>query len=373
MRPSGTAGASRFQFGVLPDATPIDAVELDSGRGMSATIITIGAALQSLIVPDRKGRAADVVLGFAKPADYLGNPAYFGVTVGRYANRIAAGAFTLGDRSYQLTQNDGSNALHGGLRGFDKVIWNIDRVVDGSCASVTLSYVSPDGEEGYPGRLAVSATYSVNSDNELMLDYRATTDKPTIVNITNHSYFNLAGEGAAESVLTHDLSIDADAFAPIDAMSIPLRGLRAVAHTPFDFRQRTSIGARIREGADSQILHGHGYNHCFVLNGGGGGEPRPAARLEHGGSGRVMELLTTAPGLQLYSGNQLDATQVGKSGRVYRQSDGLCLEPQLFPDSPNRPDFPSARLDPGQVYRHKIIYRFTAAGCAGRKRAGARQ
>jgi aldose 1-epimerase len=354
------AEAQRTSFGTLEDGRKVEAVELSNSNGMSARIITLGAAIQALTVRDAQGKSADVVLGYNTAAEYLAKPQYFGVTVGRYANRIAKGKFTLDGKSYVLATNDGPNHLHGGRQGFDKVLWSIDSVKSGSPASVVMSYVSPDGEEGYPGTLKVTATYSLNDRNELAIDYKATTDKPTIVNITNHAYFNLAGEDSNESILGHRLMLAADTYTPVDASLIPTGEKRPVAGTPFDFRTPTEIGARVRDGKDEQMRFGRGYDHNFVVNG-AAGTMRLAARVEHPGSGRVMEVLTTAPGIQFYSGNFLDGTSVGKNGHIYRMGDALCLEPQVFPDSPNQPGFPSARLDPGQTYTNSMILRFSTA------------
>lgn len=346
-----------MEFGKLADGTVIEAVELTNAHGVSARIMNLGAILQSLVVPGSDGKAADVVLGYATPAEYLAKPQYFGASVGRYANRIRNGQFTLDGKQYQLAKNDGPNALHGGKRGFDKAVWKIESVKNGDVASVTLSHVSPDGDEGYPGKLSVTAIYSLNDKNELSLEYRATTDRPTVLNLTNHSYFNLAGEGNGD-IMGQKLTIMADQFTPVDQTLIPTGERRNVAGTPFDFRQPVAIGARVRDGKDEQMRIGRGYDHNYILRG-PVGTVRTAVRLEDPPSGRVMELLTAAPGVQFYSGNFLDATVTGKSGRIYRQGDGLCLEPQVFPDSPNHPDFPSARLNPGQTYSNIIVYRFS--------------
>jgi aldose 1-epimerase len=354
------ADAKRVSFGELSDGRKIEAVELSNSNGVSARIITVGATLQALSVPDKQGKSADIVLGYRTAAEYLSRPQYFGVTVGRYANRIAKGKFTLDGKAYTLATNDGPNHLHGGAKGFDKVVWQIDSAKSGSPASVVMSYTSPDGEEGYPGTLKVTATYSLSDKNELSIDYRATTDKATIVNITNHSYFNLAGEAGTADVLGQRLTLAADAFTPVDSTLIPTGERKSVAGTPFDFRKPTLIGARVRDGRDEQMRYGRGYDHNFVVNG-AAGTMRLAARVEDPGSGRVMELLTTAPGVQFYSGNFLDGTSVGKSGRIYRQGDALCLEPQVFPDAPNQKDFPTARLDPGKTYSNSMILRFTTA------------
>jgi len=358
MSSTSAAEARREAFGTLADGTPVDSVVLTNAAGVRARILTLGATLQSLETPDRRGALADIVLGYEKAARYLSEPQYFGVTVGRYANRIAKGVFTLDGHGYELATNDGENHLHGGIRGFDKVVWRIEEITEGPAASVVLSYLSPDGEEGYPGNLKVKATYSLNERNELSILYEATTDAPTIVNITNHSIFNLAGESSNESVLGHSLRIEADRFTPVDAQLIPTGERTPVTGTPFDFRELTPIGRRIREGGNEQILFGRGYDHNFVIR----GEPgtlRPAARLVDPGSGRVLELLSTAPGLQVYSGNFLDGSTIGKSGRVYRQSDGIALEPQTFPNAPNEPGFPSARLNPGETYANHMVFRLS--------------
>jgi len=357
---SASAGATevrRTDFGKLADGTAIEAVELSNGNGVTARIMSLGAILQSLRAPGSDGKAADVVLGYATPAEYLTKPQYFGASVGRYANRIDGGRFKLDGREYQLTTNDGKNHLHGGTRGIDKAVWKIDSVKSGPTGSVSLSYVSPDGDQGYPGKLSITAIYSLNEKNELSVEYRATTDKPTVLNLTNHSYFNLAGEGNGD-VMGQKLTLLADAYTPVTSTLIPTGERRNVAGTAFDFRQPTAIGDRVRDGKDEQMRIGRGYDHNYVLRG-PVGTVRTAARLEDPRSGRVMELLTAAPGVQFYSGNFLDGTVTGKSGRIYRQGDGLCLEPQVFPDSPNHPDFPSARLDPGQTYSNLIVYRFS--------------
>jgi aldose 1-epimerase len=353
------AEARRERFGGLTDGRPVEAVILSNKAGARARIITLGAAIQSLSVPDRNGRAGDIVLGFDSAQEYLQNPSYFGATVGRFANRIAKGRFSLDGKTYTLATNDHGNHLHGGVKGFDKVLWSIESIKSGSPATAVLSYISPDGEEGYPGTLHVTATYSLDDAATLRVEFKATTDKSTIVNISNHSYFNLSAETGA-SVLTHLLLVNATKYTPVDVGLIPTGELRAVQGTPFDFRKPTAIGARIRDGHDQQIRYGRGYDHNFVLDG-AVGELRLAARIADPSSGRVLEIFTTAPGLQFYSGNFLDATIAGKGGRVYREGDALVLEPQLFPDAPNQKTFPSARLDPGSTYVNTIEYRFSTA------------
>ena len=350
--------ATRAGFGALPDGRPVEAVTLDNGHGLRARIISYGAILQSLTVPDRAGHSADVVLGYADAATYLTHPNYFGATVGRYANRIAGGRFTLDGRTYRLPLNNGPNSLHGGTLGFDKRMWRIVSVHGGAEPAVTLAYESADGEEGYPGALSVTATYTLAA-NALRVDYRATTTRPTIVNITNHSFFNLAGEASGRAILDERLTIPAQMLTPVNAALIPTGEFRPVAGTPFDFRTPMTIGARIRDGRDEQIRFGQGYDHNYVVTRAPTRDVHLVARVEDPGSGRILEILSNQPGVQFYAGNFLDGTAVGKSGHSYRQSDGLALEPQLFPDTPNQPAFGSARLDPGQTYENRIVYRFS--------------
>jgi len=357
---AAAAEARRERFGQLDDGTVVESVILTNSQGMSARIITLGAALQSLVVPDREGNRDEVTLGYDTPAEYLAKPQYFGATVGRYANRIAHGRFTLDGREYALETNDGSNHLHGGTRGYDKRVWTIESVASGANARVTLAYRSPDGEGGYPGTLNVTATYSLSDDNSLTISYRATSDRPTIVNVTNHSFFNLAGERAARDAMDARLILHASTYTPVDATLIPTGEIRPVTGTPFDFRTQAAIGARIRDGNDEQIRIGRGYDHNFVVDG-TAGTLRPVLRLEDPGSGRVMEMSANAPSVQFYSGNFLNGTVVGRNGRVYRQGDGLAFEPQVYPDSPNHPEFPTARLDPGQTYVNTMVLHFSIA------------
>lgn len=351
--------ATRAPFGKTEDGTVVEAVTLRDSHGISARVITYGATLQSLVLPDKSGRLDDVVLGYPDLAGYLEKPQYFGATVGRFANRIAGARFSLDGKVYSLAANDSPNSLHGGEKGFDKAVWTISEVTSGPVASVTLTYESPDGEEGYPGTLRASVTYALDENRVLTTRYAATTDKPTIVNLTHHSLFNLAGVESARSVLGQRLMINADAYTPVDATLIPTGEVRSVEGTPFDFTESYEIGARIRDGSDEQIVIGRGYDHNFVLKGGVTDTPKLAARMEDPVSGRVLELFTTEPGVQVYSGNFLDGTVVGKGQRIYRQGDGLALEPQKFPDSPNHAAFPSARLDPGETYRQTSFYRFS--------------
>ncbi len=350
--------ASQSEFGRLPDGRAVEAVTLTNHRGMSARIIAYGAALQSLNVPDRKGRLADVVLAYPSIDGYLAKPQYFGAIVGRYANRIAGATFSLDGQAYHVSASEGANSLHGGKVGFDKVLWTVDALKSGPVASATFTYVSPDGDQGYPGTLTVHVTYSLDERDALTITYEATTDKPTVVNLSNHSFFNLAGAASGHSILDDRIMIAADAYTPTDGGLIPTGQLVPVAGTPFDFRQPHRIGERIRDGAEPQLVQPKGYDHNFVLNAGVTAQPKLAVRLDDAVSGRVMELWTTEPGVQFYSGNFLDGSSVGKDGEIYRQSDGLALEPQHFPDSPNHPAFPSTRLDPGGRYRQVSVYRF---------------
>jgi aldose 1-epimerase len=350
------AGIGRAGFGRTGDGTPVDVFVLTNGRGVEVRAISYGAIIASVRVPDRNGQRGDVVLGFDTIDGYLGTHPYFGAVVGRYGNRIAKGRFTLDGKTYQLATNNGPNHLHGGVKGFDKAVWRgepVDRG-DGS-ASVAFTHTSPDGDEGYPGALTVRVTYTLTSADEIVVEYEATTDKPTPVNLTQHSYFNLAGAGTGD-ILQHRLTIDADRFTPVDATLIPTGELAPVAGTPFDFRQPTAIGARI-DGDDQQLKNGNGYDHNWVLNRTGGGLVH-AARVEDPSSGRTLDVSTTEPGVQFYAGNFLDGTITGKGGRVYKRRYGLCLETQHFPDSPNHPDFPSTILRPGERFRSKTVFAF---------------
>jgi aldose 1-epimerase len=357
--PALGAQAQKETFGKLADGTAVEAVTLTNAHGMKARVLAWGAILQELTVPGKKG-PADVVLGYDSMDGYLKAPNYFGATVGRYANRIAKGRFTLDGKVYQLPINDGPNALHGGLKGFDKRLWTIAKVDSGAkSASVTLTYTSADGEEGYPGTMQVSATFTLTESDELQVTYRATTDKPTIVNLTNHSYFNLAGQASGISATDAVLTMPAASYTPVDATLIPTGELRPVAGTPFDFRTPRRIADRLRDGRDEQMRIGRGYDHNFVISRAPETAVHMLARVADPGSGRVMELLSNQPGVQFYTGNFLDGTATGKAGVIYRQGDALCLEPQVFPDTPNQPKFGSARLDPGQTYENRIVYRFS--------------
>lgn len=361
---TGVAAAvtvKREPFGTLKDGVAIEAVTLTNRRGITARVISYGATLQALEVPDKAGNRADVVLGYDDLAGYVERPNYFGATVGRYANRIAGGRFTLDGKTYQLSLNDKTNSLHGGASGFDKQPWTVSAVRGGDAGSVTMELTSDAGAQGYPGKLHVSATYTLDESGALTLDYDATTDAPTVVNITNHAIFNLAGEGGERSVLGHRLTIPANRYTPVDATLIPTGELRSVAGTVFDFRHGRVLQEGVRDGRDPQIVAGRGYDHNFVLDAGLTRQPKLAARLEDPQSGRVLEVLSTEPGLQVYTGNFLDGTLVGKHGHLYRMGDGIALEPQKFPDTPNQPAFGSARVSPGSPYHHRMIFHVFSA------------
>ncbi len=344
-------------FGKLPDGTETRLFTLDNGRGMRATVTDYGAIVTSLVVPDRAGRAADVVLGYDSLESYLRATPYFGAIVGRYANRIARARFTLDGTPYTLAANDNGNSLHGGRRGFDKLPWQAEPFHDSTQAGVRLHLVSPDGDEGYPGRLDVTVTYALTDSSELRITYLATTDKPTVLNLSHHGYWNLAGHASGD-ILGEELTLAADSFTPIDSLLIPTGELRSVAGTPMDFRTPTAIGARIGQD-DQQLRFGKGYDHNWVVNG-PAGTLRLAARVHDPKTGRVMEVRTTEPGIQFYSGNFLDGSTIGQGGTPYLHRAGFCLETQHFPDSPNHPAFPSTVLRPGQEYRSTTVYRFSA-------------
>ncbi|HEY0000625.1 MAG TPA: aldose epimerase family protein [Actinoplanes sp.] len=338
------------------DDDQVDRYTLANGRGMRAAVVTYGGILQSLEVPDRHGTAANVVLGFEGLEGYLAHPGpYFGALIGRFGNRIAKGRFTLDGTTYQLPTNDGPNCLHGGATGFDRRVWGAAPVREDGDVGLELQLVSPDGDQGFPGTLQVTVRYLLTADNALRIDYEAVTDAPTVVNLTNHSYLNLSGEGGGD-VYGHRLRLAASRFTPVDAELIPTGELAPVAGTPLDFRQPVAIGDHIRDD-HPQLRHAGGYDHNWVLDRPGPGLA-PAAHVTEPVSGRTLEVLTTEPGVQFYSGNFLDGTFAGTSGRLYRQGDGLALETQHFPDSPNHADFPSAVLRPGSAYRSTTVFRF---------------
>jgi aldose 1-epimerase len=339
-------------FGQTPDGQNIDLYTLTNDKGVKASIMTYGGIWINMEVPDRAGKMSDVVLGYDNLAGYLkDNSPYMGAIVGRYANRIAQAKFTLNGVEYQLAVNNGPNHLHGGAQGFDKVVWNAEPLQDDKAVGVKLSYLSKDGEENYPGNLSCTVTYSLNNDNELKINYQAQTDKPTPVNLTNHAYFNLAGEGVGD-ILNHELTINADHYTPVDDTLIPTGQIKPVTGSPLDFTQPTAIGARM-----DQLENG--YDNNYVVNSIMGSLALAAVVFEPS-SGRLMEVLTTEPGIQLYTGNFLDGSITGKSGAAYQKHYGFCLETQHFPDSPNQPGFPATILNPGQTYTQTTIYRFSA-------------
>jgi aldose 1-epimerase len=340
-------------YGKTAEQEAVELYTLTNSKGASVKILTYGGIVTSLKVPDRNGKLGDVVLGFDDLESYLKSNPFFGALVGRYGNRIAKGKFTLNGKEYTLARNNDPNHLHGGIKGFDKVVWKAKEFAGKNGPGLTLTYVSKDGEEGYPGRLAVTVVYTLTNNNELKIVYTATTDKPTVVNLTHHSYFNLAGEG---DILKHELMIAADRFTPVDATLIPTGELRRVKGTPMDFTKPFAIGARIEQ-ADEQLKFGRGYDHNWVLNASKGALAL-AARVYEPVTGRVMEVHTTEPGVQFYTGNFLNSK--GKGGQLYQARYGFCLETQHFPDSPNQPKFPSTTLKPGQKYQTTTIYRFSA-------------
>ncbi len=343
-------------FGNIDEETPVYLYTLKNANGCEARITEYGGILVSLTVPDRTGKPGDVVLGFNSLDEYLKGHPYFGAIVGRYGNRIAKGRFTLDGDTYTLAANNNENHLHGGLKGFDKVVWQSAIIEGEDGQTLALSYLSKDGEEGYPGNLAVKVIYTLSNDNELKIDYEATTDKATVVNLTNHSYFNLAGDGAG-AILGHEVILNADRFLPVDAGLIPTGELRPVRGTPFDFTQPSTIGARIDLDTE-QLRFGLGYDHCFVL-GGEGSSVSLAASVYEPTTGRVMEMYTDQPAVQFYTGNFLDGSTVGKGGTAYEHRYGFCLETQHFPDSPNRAHFPSTVLRPGETYSSHTSYKFS--------------
>jgi aldose 1-epimerase len=356
---SPAGNITKQPFGVTPDGKPVDLFTLRNSKGAEARIMTYGGIVVSLKMPDKNGNFGDVVLGCDNLGGYLTPTPYFGALIGRYGNRIAKGKFTLDGKIYTLATNDGPNALHGGVKGFDKVVWEGKAIASKLGPALELSYLSKDGEEGYPGNLKVTAVYTLTEDNALRIDFTATTDKDTVVNLTHHSYFNLAGKG---DILSHEVTIFADKFTPVDSTLIPTGELKPVDGTPFDFRKPTTIGARIGQD-NEQLKFGKGYDHNWVINKPMGRlGPKtlvPMALVYEPTSGRILQVLSDEPGLQFYSGNFLDGTITGKGGLVYQFRNGFCMEPQHYPDSPNKPGFPSTVLKPGQVFKNTIIYQFS--------------
>lgn len=347
----GTSHVKKQSFGKLPDGAAVDLYTLSNGKGMEARIMTYGATVVSLTAPDKAGKYADVVFGMDNLEGYLKGVPYFGAAIGRYGNRIGHAQFTLEGKTHHTPKNDGDNTLHGGVKGFDKHVWTAREAGD----SVEFTYVSKDGEEGFPGTLTSKVVYTVTANNELRIEYTATTDKPTVLNLTNHSYFNLAGQGEGD-ILQHQVTIHADRFTPVDQGLIPTGELKAVKGTPFDFTTAHAIGARIGQN-DPQLQFGKGYDHNWVLNGSG---MKTAAEVYEPKTGRVMQVLTDQPALQFYTGNFLDGTIHGKGGKVYGHRGAFCMETQHYPDSPNKPSFPTTELKPGQTYHTVTVYRFSA-------------
>ncbi len=345
------------RFGTTSDGQPVDIYTITNAHRLEVRAMTYGGIIVSVRVPDRAGKVEDVALGFDNFEGYLkNNKPYFGAIIGRYANRINDGKFVLDGVEYHLAKNNGANSLHGGLKGFDKVLWQASPFENEGGAGIVCTYTSKDGEEGYPGSLKTKVTYTLTDKNELVIDYEVTTDKPTPVNLTQHSYFNLAGEGKGK-VLDHELMLNADRFTPVDKNLIPTGDLRGVKGTPLDFTKPATIGARIDDD-DEQLVLAAGYDHNFVING-KPGDLRLAARVHEPTSGRVMEVYTTEPGIQFYSGNFLDGTIVGKHGHAYKRREGFCLETQHFPDSVNHAQFPSTIFRPGQTLRSRTVYKFS--------------
>ena len=359
---SGTAPAASRQavtaepFGTAPDGEPVQLYTVTNANGVVMKVTNYGGIITELHVPDRDGQLEDVVFGFDSLEPYFEDSPYFGAVIGRYGNRIAGGQFSLDGETYTLPTNNGPNTLHGGEVGFDKVVWDVEPFERDGEQGVVLTRTSPDGEQGFPGALDVTVTYTLTDENEVVFNYEATTDQATPVNLTQHSYFNLAGAGEGR-ILDHELVLNADAFTPVDETLIPTGEIRPVEGTPFDFRQSTAIGERI-DADDQQVAYGSGYDHNVVLNG-EAGEMKLAARVYEPTSGRVMEVRTTEPGLQFYSGNFLDGSLTGKGGVTYDRRSALALETQHFPDSPNQPGFPSTILRPGETYRSQTVYTFS--------------
>ena len=352
----GNTSISKTSCGTTADGKLVDEYTLTNTNGMEVKIITYGGIITSIRVPDRNAKLENVALGFDNLSDYEASSTYFGALIGRYGNRIANATFSLNGEIYNLIANDGTNSLHGGNKGFDKAVW-IAKPIERDEVGLELSYLSPDGEEGYPGNLSVKVLYTLTNDNAIRIDYTATTDKVTVVNLTNHSYFNLVGEGSG-AIYDHIIQINADRFIPVNDKLIPTGEFMSVADTPFDFHEPKRIGDEIRSG-HKQIVLGRGYDHTFVLNRSSDAVLELAAQVHELSSGRGLEVWTTEPGIQFYTGNFIDGTLVGTGGKVYRQSDAFCLETQHYPDSPNQPNFPSTVLNPGDTYQTTTIYKFT--------------
>lgn len=362
MSSSNTSSITKADFGTTPDGQPVEIYTLHNAKGAEARIMTYGGIVQKLVMPDRNGKMDDVVLGFDSldgytRSNYVSACPYFGALIGRYGNRIGGATFSLEGQTYTLAKNDHGNTLHGGLKGFDKVVWTARPVMGANGPQLILAYLSKDGEEGFPGNLEVTAMYTLTDDNELKLEYTAKTDKPTVVNLTHHSYFNLAGQGNGD-ILNHLVYINADRTTPVDSGLIPTGAFADVAGTPFDFRTPTAIGAHIND-PDTILQYGPGYDHNWVLNS-PLGKFALDARVVEPNSGRVMEVWSDQPGLQFYAGNFLNGTLTGKDGKVYQRRYAFCMEPQHFPDSPNKPNFPTTELKPGETYHCTIVYKFSA-------------
>lgn len=351
--------ATLSTFGTMPDGAPVAAVLLANAGGVAARIIAYGASLQSLVMPDRDGIREDIAAGYDSFAPYLAQRHYLGATIGRVANRIAGGRYMLDGKWYQVLVNNGANSLHGGDTGFDRALWQVVAVTSDDAASVTMRHVSLDGDQGYPGALTVYAIYTLDAQDRLTIDYRASSDAPTVVNLTNHAYWTLAGAGSARGAMETVLTIPADRYTPTNAASIPLGDHAPVADTPFDFRTPRSIGARVGEMGNEQIRFGHGYDHNWVLGDNVTDRPNVMARALDAVSGRGFVLRSNQPGLQFYSGNALDGTVPGKGARTMRPGDAFALEPQVFPNAVNQRGYPSVRLAPGETYRNVIIYEFS--------------
>lgn len=356
--PAFAATAQKSIFGEMADGESVQSVTLEGENGVSVVLITLGASIQAFNVPDRNGRTADITIGYDNVADYFDAPNYWGQTIGRYANRIAKGRFEIDGRPYQITLNNDGNTLHGGTVGFDKRNWKLVSVSDaGGKAVAVMSLHSPDGDQGYPGNMDVTVTYTLDDTGSLTIEFSAESDAPTVVNLTNHALFNLGGDGWVYGTYDQKLTIPASHYLPVDAGLIPTGERRPVEGTVFDFRKGRMMYDGVRDASDDQIVLGRGWDHNWILDKGATAQPELAARVEHELSGRVLEVLTTEPGLQFYSGNFLIGTLVGKDQYLYRMGDAIALEPQKFPDTPNQPAFGSAQLDRGEIYRHTMIYR----------------